>query len=269
MTDLESLRRRLRSYGRVLLGYSGGVDSALLAVLARDALGPERFLAVVGRSPSYPDAQWQAALALARRSGVPLLEIATRELDDPRYLGNPTDRCYYCKSELWMRLSEVARARCFDTIIDGTNADDLREHRPGLRAADEHQVRSPLAELGWTKADVREASRELGLPGWDAPASPCLSSRVVYGLEITADRLRQVEHGEAYLRQLGVAGDLRVRHHGAWARIEVSQEQMPRVRAAWEAVAAKFASLGFTEVELDPMGYRRGGLLTLAWPAGG
>jgi len=269
MTDLEPLRRRLRSYGRVLLGYSGGVDSALLAIVAHDALGPERFLAVVGRSPSYPDAQWQAALTLARRSGVPLLEVATRELDDPRYLGNPTNRCYYCKSELWMRLGEVARARRFDTIIDGTNADDLQEHRPGLRAADEHQVRSPLAELGWTKAAVREASRELGLPSWDAPASPCLSSRVVYGLEITANRLRQVEDGEAYLRELGVAGDLRVRHHGTWARIEVSRDQMPRVRTAWEAVAAKFASLGFTAVELDPMGYRRGGLLTLATPAGG
>src|SRR6185312_14617952 len=149
-----------------------------------------------------------------------------------------TNRCYYCKSELWMRLGEVARARGFNTIIDGTNADDLQEHRPGLRAADEHQVRSPLAELGWTKAAVREASRELGLPSWDAPASPCLSSRVVYGLGITADRLRQVEDGEAYLRELGVAGDLRVRHHGTWARIEVSRDQMPRVRMAWEAVAA-------------------------------
>jgi uncharacterized protein len=253
MSDLESLRRRLRGYGRVLLGYSGGVDSALLAVVARAALAPDRFLAVVGRSPSYD---------------VPLLEVATRELDDPRYLGNSTDRCYYCKSELWARLHEVARARRFDTIIDGTNADDLGEHRPGLRAADEHQVRSPLAELGWTKAAVREASRELGLPTWDAPAAPCLSSRVVYGLAITPRRLRQVEDGEAYLRALGVAGDLRVRHHGERARIEVTPDEMPRLHAAWAAVAARFTALGFAAVELDPAGYRRGGLLTLASPAG-
>jgi pyridinium-3,5-biscarboxylic acid mononucleotide sulfurtransferase len=268
MTDLESLRRRLRSYGRVLLGYSGGVDSALLAVVARDVLGPARFLAVVGRSPSYPDAQWQAALALARRASVPLLEIDTRELEDPRYLRNPVNRCFYCKSELWMRLGEVARARGFDTIIDGTNADDLQEHRPGARAADAYGIRSPLAELGWTKATVREASRQLGLPTWDAPAAPCLSSRVAYGLEITPGRLRQVEDGEAYLRELGVTGDLRVRHHGSRARIEVSHDQMSRVRAAWEAVVAKFRSLGFEVVELDPAGYRRGGLLTLASSTG-
>ena len=258
MSDLETLRRHLRGYGRVLLGYSGGVDSTLLAVVAEDALGPVRFLAVVGRSLSYPDAQWQSAVALARRYDVPLLEVETRELDDPRYLGNPTNRCYYCKSELWTRLREVAQARRFDTIIDGTNADDLGEHRPGLRAADEHRVRSPLAELGWRKAAVREASRALGLPTSDAPASPCLSSRVVYGLEITPRRLLQV----------GVAGDLRVRHHGERARIEVSPDEMPRLRGAWDAVIGRFAALGFAAVELDPAGYRRGGLLTLASPDG-
>ena len=163
MTDLDLLRRHLLGYGRVLLGYSGGVDSALLAVVGRQALGAERFLAVVGRSASYPEAQWRSAVELARRFDVPLLEVDTGELADPRYLGNPTNRCYYCKTELWTRLGEVASARGFDTIIDGTNADDLGEHRPGLRAADEHRVRSPLAELGWTKAAVREASRALGL----------------------------------------------------------------------------------------------------------
>ena len=157
----------------------------------------------------------------------------------------------------------MARARGFDTIVDGTNADDLGEHRPGLRAAEARRVRSPLAELGWTKAAVREASRTLGLPTWDAPAAPCLSSRVVYGLEITPRRLRQVEDGEAYLRALGVTGDLRVRHHGDRARLEVVPDQMARVRGEWEAVERFFSGLGFAAVELDPAGYRRGGLLSL------
>ncbi len=206
MTDLELLRRHLHGLGRVVLGYSGGVDSALLAVVGRQTLGAERFLAVVGRSASYPEAQWRSAIDLARRFEVPLLEVETGELADPRYLANPTNRCYFCKTELWSRLGEVAAARGFDTVIDGTNADDLAEHRPGLRAAGEHRVRSPLAELGWSKAAVRKASRSLGLPTWDAPAAPCLSSRVVYGLEITPRRLRQIEEGEAYLRDPGRLG---------------------------------------------------------------
>jgi pyridinium-3,5-biscarboxylic acid mononucleotide sulfurtransferase len=264
MPDLDLLHGHLRGLGRVLLGYSGGVDSALLAVAARAAVGRDDFLAVVGRSASYPEAQWRAAVDLARRFDVPLLEVDTRELEDPRYLRNPTDRCYFCKRELWTRLGEIARARGFDTIIDGTNADDLGEHRPGLRAAEEHRVRSPLAELEWGKGDVRAAARALGLPTWDAPAAPCLSSRVVYGLEITPQRLRQVEQGESYLRSLGVAGDLRVRHHGVHARLEVAPDQMRLVRDAWDAIATAFAGLGFESVELDPAGYRRGGLLSLA-----
>jgi uncharacterized protein len=264
MSDLEALRRHLLGLGRVLLGYSGGVDSALLAVVGRQSLGADRFLAVIGRSASYPEVQWRSAVELARRFDVPLLEVDTAELADPRYLQNPTNRCYFCKTELWRRLGAVARARDFDTIIDGTNADDLGEHRPGVRAAEEHRVRSPLAELGWTKAAIRAASQTLGLPTWDAPAAPCLSSRVVYGLEITPARLRQVEEGEAYLRGLGVTGDLRVRHHGSRARIEVSPAEFDRIRGAWDAVHAWFRGLGFAEVELDPAGYRRGGLLTLA-----
>jgi len=264
MPDLEVLRTHLATLGRVILGYSGGVDSGLLAVVARQALGTGGFLAVTGRSASYPAAQADAALGLAQRFDVPILEVETHELEDPRYLSNSTERCYFCKSELWNRLHEIARQRGFDTIIDGTNADDLGEHRPGMRAGVEWRVRSPLAELGWTKQDVREAAREMGLPSWNAPAAPCLSSRVLYGLEITPDRLRQVEQGEAFLRSLGVAGDLRVRHHGPKARVEVAPEHMDLLRANWEAIAAVFAELGFATVELDPSGYRRGGLLALA-----
>jgi uncharacterized protein len=264
MPDLQKLYAHLNSLGRVVLGYSGGVDSGMLAVAATRALGPERFLAVMGRSASYPEVQADTALQLAQRFEIPVLEIETHELEDPRYLSNSTDRCYFCKSELWSRLGTLARERGFDTVIDGTNADDLGEHRPGLRASREYQVRSPLAELGWTKADVRTAARELELPTWDAPAAPCLSSRVLYGLEITSERLRQVEEGESFLRSIGVTGDLRVRHHGSKARLEVAPDQMARVRAQWSSIASQFAAVGFGEVELDPLGYRRGALLTLA-----
>ena len=263
MPDLEILRTHLTTLGRVVLGYSGGVDSALLAVVARQTLGPTRFLAVTGRSASYPAVQSDQALQLAKRFDIPVLEVQTRELEDPRYLSNSPDRCYYCKAELWSWLSEIAAERGYDTVIDGTNADDVGEHRPGMRAAAERSVRSPLAELGWAKQDVRDAARDLGLPTWDAPAAPCLSSRVLYGLEITPERLRQVEDGEAYLRTLGVVGDLRVRHHGAKARLEVAPDQMDRLRWHWEAIVSVFAELGFATVELDPQGYRRGGLLAI------
>jgi uncharacterized protein len=268
MTDLDQLRRHLLGLGKVLLGYSGGVDSALLAVVGSGTLGADRFLAVIGRSASYPEAQWRTAVHLAERFGVPLLELDTRELEDPRYLRNDTDRCYFCKSELWRRLGEVARLKGFDTIIDGTNADDLGEHRPGLRAGREGGIRSPLAELGWSKQAVREASRDLGLPTWDAPAAPCLSSRVRYGLDITAERLRQVEAGEAFLRGEGITGDLRVRHHGTAASVEVTPAEMALLRSRWKAVERFFTGLGFEQVELDPHGYRRGRLLALA-PHGG
>jgi len=264
MAQLQILRDHLSTLGRVLLGYSGGVDSSLLAVAARQALGRENFLAVTGRSPSYPAVQADAAVELAQRFDVPVVEVETHELEDPRYLSNSTDRCYFCKSELWTRLHEIARERGFDAVIDGTNADDVGEHRPGLRAAAERHVRSPLAELGWTKQDVRDAARGLGLPIWNAPASPCLSSRVLYGLPITPERLHQVEQGEAYLRSLGVSGDLRVRHHGGKARLEVAFDQMDRLKGNWDTIAAVFLGLGFASVELDPAGYRRGGLLAIA-----
>src|SRR3954447_17923691 len=181
MPDIQNLYAHLNTLGRVVLGYSGGVDSALLAVAGTRALGPERFLAAVGRSASYPADQSDTALRLARQFEIPLREIETHELADARYLSNSTERCYFCKSELWTRLAELRHNLGFDTVIDGTNADDLGEHRPGLRASREMGIRSPLAELGWSKTEVREAARQLGLPTWNAPAAPCLSSRVMYG----------------------------------------------------------------------------------------
>ncbi|MEO8226222.1 MAG: ATP-dependent sacrificial sulfur transferase LarE [Gemmatimonadota bacterium] len=263
MIALQSLHDHLAALDGAVLGYSGGVDSALLAVVACRALGRDRFVAVIGRSASYPAVQHAAALALATRFDVPVCEVDTHEMEDERYLANPVDRCYFCKHELWTRLGEIAVARGIGIILDGTNADDLGEHRPGLRAAAELRVRSPLAELGWTKAMVREASRALDLPTSDAPAAPCLSSRVRYGLAITPARLAQVERGEAFLRALGVRGDLRVRHLGASARIEVLVAEMPTLQSEWAAVREHFAALGFAAVDLDPRGYRRGSLLVL------
>jgi len=261
MASLPQLEAHLRSYGRVLLGFSGGVDSTLLAVVGARALGPSRFRAVIGRSASYPEVQYQSALRLAEEFRIPLTELDTHELDDPVYRANAPDRCYACKRELWSRLGVLASAEGFETIMDGTNADDLGEHRPGLRAAAERAVRSPLAELGWTKAEVRSAARDLDLPIWDAPAAPCLSSRIQYGIEVTPARLRQVEDAEAWLRSLGVTGDLRVRHRGEHASIEVNPEMQPLLRHQWEVVTDRLSRLGFSGVALDAGGYRRGALV--------
>jgi uncharacterized protein len=263
---MQSLRALVQQFPSVLLGYSGGVDSALLAVVLRQELGRDRMLAAIGRSASYPDAQWQVARDVAARFDIPLVEIQTHELEDENYLANPTNRCFYCKTELWHQLLPLARERGLAVVCDGTNADDLREHRPGKAAGIAAGVRSPLAEAGLTKAEIRAASRELGLPTWDAPAAPCLSSRVQYGLSITPSRLKQVEQGEAYLRRLGISGDLRVRHLGGAARIEVEPTWIPWLEARREAVSAHLSGLGFAQVEIDPRGYRRGSLLERSSP---
>jgi uncharacterized protein len=264
MDEASRLQGHLQSLGRTVLGYSGGVDSALLAVAATRALPPGRFLAVIGRSASYPEAQYRAAIELALRFEIPVRELDTRELEDPNYLANPVNRCYFCKAELWDNVTRLARELGFDSVIDGTHADDLDEHRPGRAAGMKHGIRSPLAELGMTKAMVREAARRMGIPIWDAPASPCLSSRVKYGLAITPDRLRQVEQAEEFLRALGVRGDLRVRHLGHRARIEVGPEEFELVDGQWSDIVARLRTLGFDEVERDGRGYRRGSLLVLA-----
>ncbi len=260
-SDLEAWFRDRTS---VLLGYSGGVDSALLAVVGTQALGAAGFLAAIGRSASLSEVQWRQARDLADTFGIPLLEVSTAELDDPGYRANAPNRCYYCKSELWDRLGEVAVARGIATIIDGTNVDDQADHRPGAVAGEARRVRSPYLELGWRKADVRAVARETGLPIWDAPSAPCLASRIRYGLEVTEPRLRQVELAEDLLRTLGVIGDLRVRHLDDIARIEVGPAMFPVVAGHWPAIEDRFVSLGFQRVELDPAGYRRGNLLPLA-----
>ena len=256
----------LRNTGRLAIGFSGGVDSAYLACVAVETLGAKSVLAVIGRSASYPAAQWVTARRVADDFGVPVLEIDTDELHDPRYTANPVDRCYFCKTELWTRLIPAAQERGFDVVADGTNADDRGDYRPGARAGREHAVHSPLAEAGMTKADIRERSRARGIPTWEQPSSPCLSSRLPYGTAVTIERLRQVEVAEDQLRQLGVVGDLRVRHHGETARVEIAARELPRWLVAEREAEVRFAvrAAGFREVVIDPRGYRSGSLNILA-----
>lgn len=264
MATVEQLEAHFDTRPSAVLGYSGGVDSAVLAVVGARRLGPSRFLAVIGRSASYPEVQWRTAVDLAARYDVPLLEVDTHELADPDYVANPLNRCFFCKSELWRVLGAVAADRGFDLLLDGTNLDDLNEHRPGAAAGAARRVHSPFVELGWTKDDVREAARQLGLPTWDAPAAPCLSSRIQFGLSVTTDRLRQVERAESVIRACGVVGDVRVRHLGDRARVEVLPAERALVEKRWDEVAAHLRALGFAEAELDTRGYRRGSLLPLA-----
>ncbi|HET9707574.1 MAG TPA: ATP-dependent sacrificial sulfur transferase LarE [Gemmatimonadales bacterium] len=261
MQVLEGLIATIRPFQSVLVGYSGGVDSTLVAVAARTALGRESVLAVIGRSASYPEEQRAAAEGIAARFDLPLVALDTHELTNPAYLANPTNRCFYCKSELWTHLGALALERGFRVVCDGTNADDLHEHRPGYAAGRQAGIRSPLAEAGLTKADVRAAARALGLPNWDAPAAPCLSSRVQYGIAITPQRLQQVEAGEACLRGLGVTGNVRVRHRGTTASVEVDPEWVGWVEERREAVTSQLQALGFASVQIDPRGYRRGSLM--------
>jgi pyridinium-3,5-biscarboxylic acid mononucleotide sulfurtransferase len=255
----DTLVRILRDCESVCIGYSGGVDSAYLASAALLALGPERVLAVIGRSPSYPEVQLRAAIRCAELLGLPYRDIPTHEMSLAGYVANAPSRCFYCKDELWSRLGVVAAEGGLRTLVDGANADDAADHRPGTRAAREHGVRSPLQEAGLTKAEIRVLSRRAGLPTWDQPASPCLASRLAYGLPVTPERLAQVEQAESLLRSRGLR-EFRVRHHGDVARIEVAPSELDRAAASLKPVIREIRDLGFQQVLLDVEGYRRGAL---------
>jgi uncharacterized protein len=244
----------------VVVAFSGGVDSAYLAARAHHVLGP-RALAVTADSESLADEQRQQALGLAAQRGFAHRLIQTGEVSDPRYARNDALRCYHCKTELFRHLLPLAASLSFRHVAYGLIADDLQDFRPGHRAAREAGVRAPLAEAGFTKADVRERSRAFGLPAWDRPASPCLSSRIPYGTPVTPEALRRVERAEAALRALGFR-ELRVRHFGDTGRVELSPSELPRLQdpALRGSVEEAVRGAGYGSAWIDPDGYRRGRL---------
>lgn len=274
LEKIEKLRELLQSFGSCLIAYSGGVDSVLLACVAHQVLG-DRSLAAIADSPSLPRRELREALELAKKFRFPVRVIKTAEFENPSYLANPNNRCYFCKHELFEELTPIAREENFAVIAYGENASDIGDFRPGAKAAAEFQVRAPLKEAGLTKAEIRELSAQLGLPTADKPQMACLSSRIPYGETVTPEKLRMVEEAEYVLRDNGFY-DVRVRLHelskstgtpfngqSTWlARIEVGQTELKRLleNGLSERVAVELKKIGFAHVTLDLQGYRRGSL---------
>ena len=261
-SKLEQLRELIRSFGSCVVAYSGGVDSVFLARVARDVLG-DKSLAVIADSASLPRRELAVALEIAEKFQIPVRVVKTDEFNTTEYLANPTNRCYFCKHELFTELEPLAKAEGFAVIAYGENASDVGDFRPGAQAAKEFQVRAPLKEVGMTKAEIRELSAQLGLPTADKPQMACLSSRIPYGEAVTPEKLRMIEEAEVVLRDLGFY-DVRVRHHElkllALARIEVGPTEMAKLLADDVAgrVAAALKKIGYAHVTLDLQGYRRG-----------
>ena len=261
MTSSRPVFDLLAQFDSVIVAFSGGVDSAYLAWAATEVLGRDRALCITADSPSYPDNHRQIALRVAREFNLRHEIIRTGELERAEYRANPTNRCYYCKHELYTSLTGIANERGVRAVVDGANADDRGDYRPGRQAAREFGVRSPLDECDLTKADIRELSRRAGLPTWDEPASACLSSRIPYNSEVTRDKLRMIERAEQSLRQLGFRV-CRVRHHEDLARIEIGRDELPRALEPETSgrITDAILALGYREVTIDPRGYRMGSL---------
>src|SRR5215204_3125656 len=256
----ERLRQIFRGLNSVIVAYSGGVDSSYVAYVANAELGP-RAICITGESASLPSYQRAQIEEVVKRFGFHHEVIETEELESPGYRANNADRCFFCKDELYMKLEAVARARGIEIIVDGSTTDDLGDYRPGRQAATQHEVRSPLIEVGLSKSEIRELSRLASLPTWDKPASPCLSSRIAYGTTVTIERLSKVDRGEEILREFGFR-EFRVRHHDQLVRIEIAPAEMDRVlrKELIDELARRFRELGFKYVTLDLQGFRSGSM---------
>jgi len=259
MTDkLEKLKETMRQMESVVVAYSGGVDSTLVLKVAHDCLG-DKALAMTAISASLAAHERAEAEAIVNHIGARYLPIESQETADPRYLANAPNRCYFCKSEVYTKLVDYAQREGYNYVVDGTNLDDVGDHRPGRQAARERGVRSPLQEVGLTKAEIRELARTLGLPNWDKPAAACLSSRIPYGVTITLQMLSQVERAELALKQMGFR-QLRVRHHNDIARLEIEAADFEAVLRQREQIVDRLKKLGYAYVTLDLAGFRSGSM---------